>query len=192
MAKRATTETKIANLKGLRSDPHSAAALSELRKALADRSNYVAARAATLIGEFEIKSLAADLSDAFERFLIDPSKTDPQCLAKGAIAEALVRLEWDDQEFFQRGMHYSQPEPVWGGQQDSAAQLRGTCALGFVQSSCGDAVRVLNQLADLLADSEKPARIGAIRAVAQFSRLEGTPLLRFKIRSGDEAADVVG
>jgi HEAT repeat protein len=192
MAKRQTTETKVANLKALRKDPHSPAALTEFRKALADRSNYVAARAAEMIGELEIRVLAPELVAAFDRLMIDPSKTDPQCLAKTAIAETLVRIEWDDQEFFVKGIHYTQPEPVWGGEQDSAAQLRGACALGLAQSSCGDVIRVLNHLADLLADPEKPARIGAARAIAQCSRLEGMPLLRLKIRSGDEAAEVLG
>src|SRR5438128_440455 len=135
MAKRQTTETKVAHLKTLRNDPHSAAALTEFKKALADRSNYVVARAAEMIGEFEIRSLAPELVAAFDRLLIDPSKTDPQCLAKSAIAEALVRIEQDDWAFFLKGMHHFQPEPVWGGEQDSAALLRATCALGFTQSS---------------------------------------------------------
>jgi HEAT repeat protein len=192
MAKRQTTETKVAHLKTLRNDPHSAAALSELRKALGDRSNYVVARAAEMVSEFEIRALAPELVAAFQRLTIDPSKTDPQCLAKTAIVEALVRVELDDRDFFLQGMQYQQPEPVWGGEQDSAAQLRGTCALGLAQSSCGDAIDVLNHLADLLADSERPARIGAVRAIAHFSRLQGVSLLRLKIRIGDEAAEVMG
>jgi HEAT repeat protein len=192
MAKRQTTETKVAHLKTLRNDPHSPAALTDLRKSLADRSNYVVARAAEMVGEFDIKILAPELSAAFNRLTIDPSKTDPQCLAKTAIVEALVRIEQDDHDFFLQGMQYRQPEPVWGGEQDSAAHLRGTCALGLSQSSCGDALDVLNQLADLLADPEKPARVGAARAIAHFSRVQGVPLLRLKIRIGDEAADVMG
>ena len=192
MAKRQTTETKVAHLKTLRNDPHSPAALTDLRTSLGDRSNYVVARAAEMVGEFEIKSLAPELSAAFNRLTIDSSKTDPQCLAKTAIVEALVRIEQDDHDFFLQGMQYRQPEPVWGGEQDSAAQLRGTCALGLAQSSCGDAMDVLNHLADLLADPEKPARVGAARAIAHFSRVQGVPLLRLKIRIGDEAADVMG
>lgn len=192
MAKRQTTEAKIAQLKALRNDPHSPAALTELKKALADRSNYVVARAAEMIGEWELRTLAPDLVAAFDRLVMDPSKTDPQCLGKSAIAEALVRLEHDDWDFFLKGMRHYQPEPVWGGEQDAAAQLRGTCALGLVQSRYGDSVGVLSHLADLLADTEKPARIGAARAIAQFSRLEGVPLLRLKIHSGDKATEVMG
>ena len=99
MAKRQTTESKLAQLKELRNDPHSSSAYAQLRTALADRSNYVAARAAEIIGEFEIRTLAPDLTAAFNRLMIDPSsrtdlksvpQRDPQCLAKTAIAEALV------------------------------------------------------------------------------------------------------
>ena len=72
MAKRQTTATKLARLKDLRTDPHAPAALTELRKALADRSNYVAATAAEMIGEFEIRTLVRKLIAAFDRFMIDP------------------------------------------------------------------------------------------------------------------------
>src|SRR6266852_5744188 len=96
MAKRQTTETKVAHLKTLRNDPHSSAALTELRKVLADRSNYVVARAAEIVGEFEIRTLAPELVAAFHRLTIEPAKTDPQCLAKTAIVEALVKIEQDD------------------------------------------------------------------------------------------------
>jgi HEAT repeat protein len=192
MAKRQTTETKVARLNALRRDSHSAAALTELRKALADRSNYVVATAAELIGEFEIRALTTDLVACFDRFLVNPEKVDPQCLGKAAIVAALVRLEHDDRELFLRGMRHFQLEAVWGGKQDSAAQVRGTCALGLVQSSTGDPIQVLNSLADLLVDPEKPARMGAARALASFGRIEGTPLLRLKIRLGDEAAEVMG
>lgn len=192
MAKRQTTEAKIAHLKTLRTDPHTPAAQADLRKALGDRSHYVAARAAELVGEFEIRALATDLVTCFDRFLVDPSKTDPQCLAKTALAEALVRLAHDDREFFLRGMSHVQREAVWGGTQDSAAGVRGTCAVGLAQSSSGDPVPVLNALADLLVDPEKPARVGAARAIGHFSRLEGIPLLRLKIRLGDEAPEVMG
>src|SRR5438105_8178557 len=151
MSKRQTTESKLAQLKELRNDPHSSSAHAQLRQALADRSNYVAARAAEIIGEFEIRALTPDLVAAFNRLMIDPSSSadseavpssrtdlksvpprDAQCLAKTAIAEALVRIEHDDREFFLKATHYSPPEAVWGGTQDSAAQLRGICSLGLV------------------------------------------------------------
>ncbi|HEV3204886.1 MAG TPA: HEAT repeat domain-containing protein [Gemmataceae bacterium] len=192
MAKKPTTEEKIAHLKSLRDDPQSPAALAEFTQALKDRSNYLTARAAEMAGACALTSLVPQLRAAFERFLSNPVKTDPQCLAKTAIAEALGKLGYEDAEFFKKGMHYVQFEPVWGGEKDTAANLRGLCAFGLVQCSFGDALEVLNQLVDLLADPEKPARINAARAIAHYSRREGIPVLRLKIRTGDEDPEVVG
>jgi hypothetical protein len=179
-------------LKTLRDAGDLSAAQTELAKALRDRSAYVVARAAEIVGELAIRALAPDLVSAFERFLDDPVKRDPQCLAKAALAEALVQLEHDDREFFLRGLCYVQLEPVWGGSQDSAGVLRGICAFGLVQSGSGDLLDVLNPLADLLADPEKPARVNAARAIAQLSRREGIPLLRLRIQVGDQAPEVIG
>src|SRR5882724_4485676 len=125
MAKSRTLDAKLARLKALREGPHTPAARAELKKALADRSNYVAARAADMVGEFELRDLIPDLLAAFDRFLVNPAKTDPQCLAKNAIAETLSKLGLDDAEFYRKGMRHFQPEPVWGGEQDTAAHLRG-------------------------------------------------------------------
>src|SRR5438874_1352815 len=186
MAKSRTLETKLARLKALREEPHTPAAGAELKKALADRSNYVASRAAEIVGEFGLRDLVPDLVAAFDRFLLNPVKTDPQCLAKNAVAEALTKMGHDDAEFYRKGMRHFQPEPVWGGEQDTAAHLRGTCAFGLVQSSCGDSLDVLTRLVELLADPEKPARVDAASAVANYSRPQRIPLLRLKILTGDQ------
>ncbi len=71
-----------------------------------------------------------DLLAAFRRFLADPSK-DKGCLAKIAIAEALTRLEHEEAEIFLEGIRHMQREPVWGGTEDTAAWLRGLCAIGL-------------------------------------------------------------
>src|SRR5262245_40689204 len=99
MAKSRTLDVKLARLKALRDDPHTPAAQTELKKHLADRSNYVASRAAEMVRDFELRDLIPDLVAAFERFLVNPVKSDPQCLAKNAIAEALTKLGQDDAEF---------------------------------------------------------------------------------------------
>jgi len=192
MAKKPTSEEKIVRLKAFRDDPQSGPALEEFTRALKDRSNYVVARAAEMIGECGIKDLMPVLRAALDRFLVNPVKTDPQCLAKTAIAEALNKLGYEDVEFFANGMRYIQFEPVWGGETDTAAYFRGLCAFGLARSSVGDALAVLTPLAELLADSQKPARINAARAIAYYSRREGIPLLRFKIRTGDEDPEVIG
>src|SRR5262245_26883585 len=157
MAKSRTLDAKLARLKALRDDPHTPAAQAELKKSLGDRSNYVASRAAEMVRDFELRDLIPDLLVAFERFLVEPVKSDPQVLSKNAIAAGLTKLGHDDADFYANGMRHFQPEPVWGGERDTAAHLRGLCAFGLVQSSCGDAHDVLSRLVDLLADPEKPA-----------------------------------
>ena len=103
-----------------------------MRKALKDRSNYVAAKAAAIAAERQFHSLEPDLLAAFDRFMKDPAKSDPQCWAKNAIAKALKDFSYADPSIFFRGVAHVQLEPVWGGRQDTAATLRGICALALI------------------------------------------------------------
>src|SRR6202011_1733004 len=85
-------DRKIELLRELRSSPDDPATADKLRKALRDRSNYVVSKAAAVISDLSLVDLVPDLLAAFERFLIDPVKSDPQCWAKIAIAKALKDL----------------------------------------------------------------------------------------------------
>ena len=73
-----------------------------------------------------------ELVQAFQRLLEEPEKTDPGCLGKTAIVITLVNLEYEDVAFYRRAIRYVQAEPVWGGEQDSAAHLRAAAAAGLV------------------------------------------------------------
>ena len=181
---------KIAELNELRSSADSGATANALRDALADRSNRVVAKAADLCGEFGKSELIDDLLKAYQRMFVNPLKKDPGCLAKTAIASALVKLECRDIEPYRQGIRYTQYEPVWGGQVDKAAELRATCAAGMV--GCATCMEAITAFADLLVDPCKLARIGATRAIAGLGRWEGVPLLRLKLQSGDADAEVVG
>src|SRR5262245_27590503 len=79
-------EKKIEAVEALRSaaDP-----VEPLQKALKDRSNYQVSKAAAIAGDLRREELVPDLVAAFDRFMNDPVKTDPQCWAKTAIAKAL-------------------------------------------------------------------------------------------------------
>src|SRR5262249_42128286 len=189
--RRQAFEKKLQALEALRSAPASPSIVDQLRKALRDRNNYLVSQAAEIVGHLQLESLTADLIDAFDRFLIDPIKTDPQCWAKNAIAKTLKNLEYQDPEIFLKGLSHFQLEPVWGGRSDTAATLRGTCALALIGCRLNP-LRVLTHLADALADPEKPVRVDAARAIAQFSQPEGVPLLRLKALSGDLEPEVVG
>jgi hypothetical protein len=124
MPKQRSTEAKLAHLRQLRADLPAPTALQELRNTLGDASSLVVAEAAALVGEGPYADFTKDLLTAYERFLEDPEKNDKQWRAKIAIIEALNKLEFDDEDFFLRHVHYVQLEPVWGGSTDTAVPVR--------------------------------------------------------------------
>ena len=181
MTKFRKLEAAQAAIAAIQSNPP--AHLDTLRQVLASPHPVAIAQAAKLIASAELVELCDELAESFDRLFNKSS--DPGCIGKQAIAEALYRLEYREAEVFLRGVRHVQREPVWGGQVDTAPKLRGLCALGLVRMNYGD---VLNELADLLADSEPEARVGAARAVAYSDRPEGVALLRLRVQMGDDAA----
>lgn len=188
---RRALEDQIAALRELREAPDSPATVSALRAALADRNNYLVSKAAAIAGDLRLLDLTPDLARAFHRFLEDGAKKDPQCWAKNATAKALKDLEYEDPALYIAGIRHVQPEPVWGGTEDTAITLRGTCALGLVLCRSVADIEILRYLTDLLVDAAVPVRQDAARAIAQLGRVEGALLLRLKIRSKDEP-EVIG
>jgi HEAT repeat protein len=128
---------------------------------------------------------------AFDRFFDNPAKSDPQCWAKNALAKALKDLGHTGAEVFLRGIAHFQMEPVWGGRQDSAAALRGTCAHALTACEIG-AFEALVAIADLLEDPEASVRVEAARAIAHLGAREGVLPLRLKALAGDREPEVVG
>jgi HEAT repeat protein len=190
MAKKAF-EQKLAALETLRSAESSTRAPA-LRKALNDPNNYYVSKAAAIAGEFALTDLIPDLIAAFDRFLIDPSKSDPQCWAKNAIAKTLKDFAYDDASFYLRGIKHIQMEGVWGGSEDTAATLRGACAFGLATCSIPRA-EAMRHLVDLLAaDCQKSVRADAARAIAQLGGVESVLLLRLKALAGDCEPEVTG
>lgn len=188
MSKKPILEDQLSALHALRAAPITEDALAQLRQALASRSSHVAAAAAEIIGEAELADLEPDLVAAFATFMRTPAKTDPGCRAKVAIANALRACECPAEDVFLQGVRHVQMEPVWGGQVDTAAPLRGACALGLVGMRSRHA---LLELAHLLADPESDARIAAARALAYSSDPASVPLLHFKTLTGDTHAAVL-
>lgn len=176
-------------LSSLRSAPPEAA-VEPLRKALKDRSNYLVSKAAAIVGELRLKELTPELLAAFDRFMIDPVKTDQQCWAKNAIVKALKDLNHDDPAVFLRGIEHVQMEPVWGTTVDTAGTLRGACALALV--ACGlDRQTILTRLVNLLVD-DLPVRLDAITALGQVPGNDSVLLLRLKALLGDKEPQVTG
>lgn len=186
--RRPALEERLAELAELADEPDQEVVLRELRRGLDSRRAPVAAKAARLVGELSLINFAAELAAAFDRFMIEPVKSDRGCVAKTAIARALVELGEPRETVFLRGVRHRQPEPAYGGPVDTAAELRGICAHGLAGSGHPDAVL---ELVNLLVDPEWQVRAEAPRALGSSGRFVAEPLLRLKALSGDKEPDVV-
>jgi HEAT repeat protein len=184
-------DRKLAAIAALRSlaDPHEA--VPALRKALRDKSNYIASKAAAMAGGLALRELVPDLIAAFDRFLADAAKTDPQCWAKNAIVKALKDLGHEDPQVYLRGMAHVQMEAVYKGHVDTAVTLRGASALALPACTL-PRQETLTHLVDLLADTEKSVRSDAVMAIAQFPGPDVELLLRVKALAGDTEPEVMG
>lgn len=189
MAKSRGVDAKLSRLRALRKEQPAAEQLAELRQALGDKSNLVAAQAAEIVGDRALAEFAPDLVAAYDRFMLEPEETDKLCLAKIAIVEALNKIEYDQEAVFLSGIQHVQAESCWGGSEDAAARLRGSAALGLVRINYPGVVLLL---ADLLADPEKVARLAAAQALGASGAPAAIPLLRFKARLGDKDPAVTG
>lgn len=147
------------------------------------------AKAATICADRSLNERIADLKAAYARFLEEPVDRDPKCIAKQAIVQALVALECADVAFYLAGLHYQQLEPVWGGSEDSAVEVRCSSAMGLVSTGYFGA---MVELARLLCDSKSRAREGAVRAIACGNPQTAEVLLRFKAMTGDPEPEVIG
>src|SRR5579883_1134311 len=183
MAKSRKLDDTIAALNGIADHPTTDAAIALLQQVLQGKQGMAIAQASRIIHKAAIHSLIPDLVAAFDRSLVNPTATDPNCHAKRAIADALYHLDYGEEGLFLKGIRHVQMEAVWGGKQDTAAGLRGVCALGLVRMNYP---HVMSELADLLADPEVEARIGAVRAIAYHNHPDAAPLLRLRILVGDE------
>lgn len=182
MAKSRKLEETLALLNQIRDEPTSEPGLAILRQVLNSKFSVAIAQAAKRVGDAEVTQLIPELVTAFNRCLINPATTDPSCVAKKAIAEALYRMNYSDETVFLQGIRHIQMEAVWGGKEDTAPGLRAICALGLVRMNYDDG---LNELADLLADPKEEARIGAARAIAYSENPAGVALLRLRVKIGD-------
>lgn len=168
--------------------PATEEALATLRDLLTSKQPIAIAQIAKLVDQHHLTMMMPQLAQEFERMLIKGGSTDPNCIAKKAIANTLYRLEYPETELFLHGIHHRQMEPVWGTTVDTAPGLRAVCALGLVRANYRD---ILVALADLLADPEIEARIGAARAIAYSTNPHGVPLLRLKVQLGDDEPQVL-
>lgn len=178
----------LARLRDAGPTPESVAAL---RKALRGRIGLVIAKAAKIAADLQLRELIPDLLDAYARLFERPAERDPQCWGKNAIAAALAVLDFRESAPYLRGARHIQMEPVWGGQADTASNLRGACLLALI--ACSDIRReaILRCLVDALVDPAQTVRVEAVRALAEMGGGESALLLRLKARAGDSEFVVV-
>ena len=162
--------------------PHDPATLALVRNALADRSNHVVGRAARAAREADLASLAPDLVAAFARFLEDPIRRDPGCVAKREIAHTLLAFGRPAPDVFLSGIVHVQREPAFGEPIDTAPELRALSAMALVVTGYSAA---LGACVGMLVDPEAAARAGAIRALAASGRVDIGLLLRLFVLRGD-------
>lgn len=188
MAKSLKLEETLALLTQIDLDLAPDEAIALLKQAIQSKHAIAVARAAKIVSKANLSGLIPNLVAAFERLMLNAAATDPNCIAKKQIAEALYRLDYSQETLFLNGIRHVQMESVWGGKVDTASGLRGICALGLVRMNYAE---VLVELADLLADPEPEARIGAARAIAYSENPQGVPLLRLKVKVGDKDPQVL-
>ncbi len=189
VGKRDKTQEALDSLAQALTEPRSPAARKALLAALKRRSNLLVQAAAKAIERHELEGFEAPLVRAFTSALTRPTKSDPGCRAKLAIVRALDRLNARELDVLLAGVTHIQREPVWGGTVDTAAELRGACAMALVNAHYVD---VLDALAVLLADPERAARLAAISAIAATGDARaGVPLLLLLLTRGDDSPEVL-
>jgi len=197
MAKRLTIDEKLAAIRLLRDQPISPAFTADLRKAIADRSNLLAAAAATIAGDRRLVELAPDLESAYARFAVDPLKDDKLCRAKIAIVQALDKMEHERPDVFQDAARCVQLEPVWGGVEDAAVPLRASALLALARLDApGLLMLLVDGLNDPLTriskeDQERQVRLAAAQALGHQGSEAAGLVLRLKARMGDRDPDVI-
>lgn len=166
-----------------------------VRDALRSKVGVEVAAAARVVAAREVTELVDELVAAFPRLVERGGERDPLCRGKIAIARAMHALDrWHD-DVFVSGVSLVQLEASFGapgpprGYEDTAAEVRAVCALAFAHAYRADALDVL---ADLLADPQRMARVAAAQALGDAGRPDAAALLRFKLRLGDDEAEVLG
>ena len=152
-------ERELSQLEALSGRVPDDAAIEKVRRALASENNYLVAKSAAIVADHILSALLPEILAAFDRFFIDPVKSDPQCWAKTALAKALVKLECRDATVYLRGLRHTQEEPVWGGHSDTAGTLRGICAQALVACDGLNDTALLNILLEPFLDRDKTVRM---------------------------------
>ena len=181
----AKVDAQLARLSAIKANPSTPDAVAEIEKALRGKSTLLAARAAEIAAAAKLERLEPALLAAFDHFM---QGADKGCIAKTAIAKALLELETRVELTLLRGARHVQMEPAFPRAVDVAAELRAACAVALVNMRSRQALTVL---VHHLADKEPFVRAAAVRALAAHGGDAAEALVRYKLLIGDDDAAVV-
>jgi hypothetical protein len=161
-----------------------------LQKALARKgavAGVVAAEAAKLVEDHGLVDETQALVAAFTK-LSEP-KRDPGCRGRIAIVSALYSLDHWVPEVFEAGLRVVQIEgdPRFPGN-DSGAQVRGACAQAHAHFNRPNGLDVC---AEMLADKEVAARVGAARGLGGSGHIDATAVLHYKLALAPDDGEVL-
>lgn len=179
---------KLAALDNL---PPGDAGYQVVRKALLDRkANRVVAKAVRICERERYSQACEELVGIYPWYREkNPTKRDPGCRVKTAILQALYSLDHRVAEFYRSNLDYIQMEPVWGGTEDAAQEIRSIAGKGLAY--CNEPGVIL-KLVELLADAEWQVRVGGVQAIASLRSEAAHAVIRHKALAGDRRAEVTG
>ncbi|HEX8915729.1 MAG TPA: HEAT repeat domain-containing protein [Humisphaera sp.] len=175
----------------LRQVPSSPEFAAALRKALAQASPVLVARAAELCARHGRGELVPDLVAAYERTAArGGADADRQYVARTAVAKALVDLKAgvEADRVYLHGVRPGGGGSAAASYNDPAAELRAACGFGLVIANHRRAL-VVNT--DLLADPAPLVRVAAARALAGTGQPAAALPLRLKLSLGDREPEVL-
>jgi HEAT repeat protein len=185
-------EKELASLEAMDGQPPDAAGIDRVRKALTSSSNILVAKAARIAYEHNLVAMIPEIRAAYDYFFIDAVQQDPQCVAKIATAKALVKLGCRETAVYLHGLRHYQTESVWGGESDTAAELRATCVQALVSSQELGNAELLSILLEPLLDHDKSVRMAAARAIGQVGGVTAALLLKLRIMISREDPEILG
>jgi hypothetical protein len=188
MARRDPTQEALDHLSQLSRDGYDESYLGVIQKYLDHRSNHVVGKAAGLTQEWDLDPFQTDLETNFFRFMKNPVKSDPMCVAKRSIVQCLMHLGTPSENIFLSGLTHIQMEPSFGPPVDTAPGLRGDSGRALAKLDHPDTFRIH---ASLIMDSEPETRRIATNTLTDLACLESELLLRSKILATDIEPDII-
>jgi len=189
MAKHDKLQGAIDELSALRSVSDPALLSAKLSAAIKQNNGILVARAIKIVRERKIESIIETLPAVFDRFIDNGAKTDPGCGVKNEIVRALLDRPERCEELYVNGTQLIQMEGGYGPPTDTAAELRGLCAMGLVCIASRQSMRAVTSL---LFDPQKTTRQMAVKCAITAGSDAAALLLRAKTLAGDTESEITG